>query len=121
MKKTWLMTIALLSIALPIGATETRCGWLINPTPANFYLEDRDGNWVISSQGGYQAQGLENLPPLDEQEHIKTNGNYGYRCACLEVVTDTDSERIKILAVQSGEQLPLNICRTDPDLRQFSN
>jgi hypothetical protein len=31
---------------------ETRCGWFSNPTPANIWLYDRDGDWTIGVQGG---------------------------------------------------------------------
>jgi hypothetical protein len=47
---------------------ETRCGWLHNPTPRNWYLIDKDGSWVISMQGGYEAQGMDNLPTYNEKE-----------------------------------------------------
>lgn len=30
---------------------ETRCGWFHNPTPNNATLTDRDGEWVVSTQG----------------------------------------------------------------------
>ena len=36
---------------------ETRCGWFSNPTPANASLYDRDDEWIISVQGGHQAEG----------------------------------------------------------------
>lgn len=36
---------------------ETRCGWFSNPTPANIWLYDRDGEWTIGVQGGYQVEG----------------------------------------------------------------
>ncbi|MBD2039476.1 DUF4087 domain-containing protein [Microcoleus sp. FACHB-672] len=116
MKRNWLITLALVSIALPVRAEETRCGWLHNPTPANWYLDDRDNNWVISMQGGYQAEGMDNIPSFNEQEYVKTNGYYGYGCACLDV--ETDSNTGKILTIQSGEMLPLNACSTDPNLPQ---
>jgi hypothetical protein len=46
--------IASISIfAVPVSGTETRCGWLYNPTPLNWYLIDKDGRWIISQQGGY--------------------------------------------------------------------
>ena len=32
---------------------ETRCGWLANPTPANYWFYDKDGEWTIGEQGGY--------------------------------------------------------------------
>lgn len=31
---------------------ENRCGWVDNPTPANWWLTDRDGEWVIGVPGG---------------------------------------------------------------------
>ncbi len=101
-------------IALPANATETRCGWLQNPTPANWFLKDKDGTWIISRQGGYQAGGMDNLPRIDEREYVKTNGYYGYACACLDVVAD--SSQMKITKIQSGEQLLLSTCREDPSL-----
>lgn len=117
MQRNWLIIIALcsgLSIVLPAKAAETRCGWLRNPTPANWWLQDRDANWTISLQGGYQARGIDNLPSIDEKEYVRTNGYYGYSCACLRVVTDVNRQRIT--SIQSGEQLPLKTCRQDPNL-----
>jgi Protein of unknown function (DUF4087) len=37
------------------GQFETRCGWLSNPTPANVWLYDRTGEWIIGLQGGHQG------------------------------------------------------------------
>lgn len=113
MQKIGLVTLLLMSTALPATASELRCGWLQNPTPANWWLTDRDATWVISSQGGYQAGGMENLPDLGE-EYVRTNVNYGYGCACLEVVTDL--ERQRVVSIENGEALKLSVCRTDPDL-----
>jgi Protein of unknown function (DUF4087) len=42
---------------ITVGQLETRCGWFSNPTPANASLFDRDGEWIIGVQGGYQAEG----------------------------------------------------------------
>lgn len=100
-------------IALPVKATETRCGWLQNPTPGNWYLRDPNGTWVISRQGGYQAEGMDNIPS-DEKQYVRTNGYHGYGCACLDVATDTN--RMRIIAIQGGEALPLSTCRKDPNL-----
>lgn len=100
-------------VALPGNATETRCGWLYNPTPANWYLIDKDGRWTISLQGGYQARGMDNLP-TNEKEYVKTNGYYGYGCACMDVVTD--SARSRISEIRGGESLPLSTCRQDPNV-----
>ncbi|MCT7949695.1 DUF4087 domain-containing protein [Ancylothrix sp. C2] len=86
----------------------------MNPTPANWYLKDSDGTWIISSQGGTQAKGMENLPNLNENQYVRTNGYYGYGCACLQVITDTNQMRIK--KIESGEALPLKTCKEDPNL-----
>ena len=118
MKRKLLIIPALISglsiFALPSFATENRCGWLQNPTPANWWLTDRDGTWTISVQGGYQARGMDNIPPIGEREYVRTNGNYGYTCACLRAVTDRTEMRI--ISIQGGKQLPLKTCRQDPNL-----
>jgi len=121
--KRSLLILAIISfisvIALPVKATETRCGWLQVPTPANWYLKDRDGTWVISMQGGYRAEGMETTPVGDDKEYVKTNVNYGYSCACLNVVVD--SSRMRIIRIQGGEALPLSTCREDPNLPKERN
>ena len=40
-----------------VQKSEMRCGWFSNPTPGNASLYDRDGEWIIGVQGGYQADG----------------------------------------------------------------
>ena len=117
MKLKWLIPAIISSffiVVIPAKATETRCGWLQNPTPANWFLKDKDDNWIISAQGGYQARGMDNFPPFKDDEYVKTNVNYGYGCACLTVVTNKNLRRI--ITIQSGEQLPLSTCREDPNL-----
>ncbi len=117
MKLKWLIPAIISSFAIattPAKAAETRCGWLQNPTPANWYLRDKDGSWTISTQGGAQARGMDNLPPFKDDEYVKTNGNYGYGCACLDVATSNNLRRI--ITIQGGEQLPLSTCREDPNL-----
>ncbi|MEO1404760.1 MAG: DUF4087 domain-containing protein, partial [Cyanobacteria bacterium J06635_1] len=52
--------ISMLASLVPSSsAVEKRCGWLENPTPSNWWLNDRDGSWGISFQGGYQADGMD--------------------------------------------------------------
>ncbi|MFB8792015.1 MAG: DUF4087 domain-containing protein [Potamolinea sp.] len=118
MKRTLLISSALISglflFALPANAAETRCGWLQNPTPANWWLKDRDGTWTISVQGGYQARGMDNIPNIDNKEYVRTNINYGYGCACLRV--STDRNRMRITSIESGKPLPLRTCREDTSL-----
>ncbi len=46
-------------------------------------------------QGGYEAQGMDNLPTYNEKEYVKTNGYSGYGCACMDVATDTAVPAVK--------------------------
>jgi hypothetical protein len=118
MKRSLLVIPVLLSslsiATLPSLSAETRCGWLQNPTPANYSLTDRDGNWTISAQGGYHARGWDNLPSYKEGQFVRTNGNYGYSCACLLVLANRN--QMRITNILGGESLPLKTCRQDPNL-----
>jgi len=113
-----LLTIPALISCLPFvvaaNAIETRCGWLQNPSPANLWLTDRHGSWTITAQGGYQAAGTDNIPSMSNREYVTTNRSYGYACACLRVVADRN--KMRIITIQSGRQLPLKTCRQDPNL-----
>jgi hypothetical protein len=110
MKVNFMIVLAIISsvsiFAVPASGTETRCGWLYNPTPRNWYLIDKDGRWIISRLGGYEAKGMDNLPTYNEKEYVKTNGYYGYGCACMDVVAD--SARLRISEVRGGGSLPLS-------------
>jgi hypothetical protein len=55
------LLLPLLFGAHTAAAAERRCGWLENPTPANLWLLDREAEWLLSAQGGYEAQGIDNL------------------------------------------------------------
>ena len=116
MKLHWFIPIisSLSFFVLPATATEMRCGWLRNPTPANWYLTDKDGTWTIGTQGGEQATGLETIPNADDKEVVLTNGNHGYNCACLNVIVNR--KLMRIVEIQGGEALPLSTCREDPNL-----
>jgi hypothetical protein len=96
---------------------EKRCGWFQNPTPANAWLRDRDGLWLISSQGGYQATG--NWPTIPSKQWIVTNaGSYGYGCACLDVRVDRKTNPRRIIEIKSTQAQSLQVCRIDPYLRE---
>jgi hypothetical protein len=97
-------------------AAENRCGWIQNPTPRNWWLQDRDATWTIMTQGPdeEEPEGMDLIPDISEREFVKTNGYYGYACACMSVETDAADERItKIL---SFKQLKLSQCRNDKSL-----
>ncbi len=91
-----------------------RCGWFENPTPGNAWLQDRDGLWIVGTQGGHQATG--DWPSFsDQSQWVVTNaGDYGYGCACLRFTTPPHSQFVtKIL---SAYPRPLAACRQDPHL-----
>lgn len=91
---------------------ETRCGWFENPTPGNAWLVDRDGEWDVGLQGGWQAEG--DWPKFGGKDWVKTNGTYGYGCACMSVIADKQNE--KIIKIMKVSALPLAKCRSDKSL-----
>ena len=91
-----------------------RCEWFENLTPANASLTDRDGEWNLGVQGGYQAEG--DWPEFEPSDWVRTNGNYGYGCACMNVVTNPAAHQVtKIL---SSSARTLQSCREDPALQE---
>ena len=104
-----------ITAASPLLAAETRCGWLQNPTPANWWLDDADGSWTIMSQGGGEGpQGMDLIPDISERDYVRTNGNYGYACACLSV--ETDDNEGSITRILSFRQLALWKFKNDGNL-----
>lgn len=115
--RTPLLLAALLSLGVTNAAeaAENRCGWLQNPTPANWWLEDGDGTWTLMTQGGDgEPDGFDRIPDISAGDYVRTNGNYGYACACLSVETDAGAGRI--LAIHSFRQLAISQCASDPAL-----
>jgi hypothetical protein len=109
--------LALLALAAPAqSAPQTRCGWLQNPTPANYWLIDRDGEWTIMVQGGYQAEGWDEMLDMSARGWVETNGHYGYGCACMSVAVDRASHRVT--RILSARPVPLRQCRRDRALPQ---
>ena len=118
--------LLLASVALVSGRTssshvpaveqsETRCGWFSNPTPANASLHDRDDEWIISVQGGYQAEG--DWPSFKAGQWVETNGHYGHGCACLRLRVDHETHRV--VEIESARARPLAACRRDRSLRKW--
>lgn len=105
------------------GRPERRCGWVVNPTPGNWWLVDRDTRWntgwLISAQGGYEARGTDNLPDMTSRGWVRTNGNYGYGCGCMTVVTDRRNGQIT--RIDSAAPAPLAQCRRDRRLPRPQN
>ena len=94
---------------------ETRCGWFVNPTPANASLYDRDGEWIIGVQGGYQAEG--DWPNFGPKQWVETNVHYGYGCACLRLRVNRETN--KVIEIKSSRVRPLAVCRRDRSLRRW--
>ena len=105
--------LLLLALAIPAGAeaAERRCGWLANPTPGNYWLTDRDAEWILAEQGGEPVPGMEVMPDFTTRDWVRTNGYYGYGCACI--VMETDPAAKVVRRIVSAEQLPLARCERD--------
>lgn len=96
---------------------ETRCGWFSNPTPANVSLYDRDGEWTIGVQGGYQVEGDWPWPSFKSGQWVETNNNYGYGCVCMRLRVDKETRRV--LEVRSARARPLSVCAHDRSLSKW--
>ena len=92
------------------AAPERRCGWLVNPTPAKWWLRDRDGEWVLSVQGREPVAGMDTVPDMTTRGWVATNGSYGYGCACLTLETAPGRQVLRVLA---ADPLPIARCRAD--------
>ena len=90
-----------------------RCGWLSNPTPANWWLTDADGQWILGTQGVDQAPGMDEMPDMSTAGWVETNGHYGYGCACMTITADGDG---KVTRVADARPKPLEQCRADRKL-----
>jgi hypothetical protein len=110
------LATALSAAALP-AAAETRCGWIVNPTPGNWWLTDADGDWILMTQGSEGVPGMDLIPDLTANgEWVEVNGSYGYGCGCMEMDTDGLETVFEILSIR---QLPLSRCKNDPALPGF--
>ena len=88
-----------------------RCGWLTNPTPGNWWLFDGHGEWILSTQGGEQVPGFDELPDMSTAGWVETNGHYGYGCACMTISHDPATQRVTRVAAAAPK--PLRQCRAD--------
>ena len=119
-----LLPMSTLIVVMPVNQLtaqnqfEKRCGWFQNPTPANAWLSDRDGLWLISTQGGYRATG--NWPDIPPKQWVTTYvaGSHGYGCACLDVRVDRTTNPHRIIEIKSSQAQSLQVCRTDKYLRE---
>ncbi len=99
------------------SAPETRCGWFDNSSPGNISLIDRDGEWTIGIQGGYQVKDDWPWPKFKKSEWVATNsGSHGHGCVCLKVVADKNTE--EIIRIYSSKTQALSVCRNDRALAE---
>ncbi|HEY9404300.1 MAG TPA: DUF4087 domain-containing protein [Pyrinomonadaceae bacterium] len=98
-----------------VSQLETRCGWFSNPTPGNASLHDRDDEWIIGVQGGYQAEG--DWPTFGPRQWVETNVHYGHGCACLRLRVNRETHRV--IEIKSARARPLAACRRDRLLRKW--
>ena len=90
-----------------------RCGWLSNPTPANWWLTDAQGQWILGTQGADQAPGMDEIPDMSTAGWVETNGHYGYGCACMTITADADG---RVTRIADASPRPLEQCRADRKL-----
>jgi hypothetical protein len=94
---------------------ERRCGWLVNPTPANWWLNDRDGEWTLSVQGRGSVPGFDDIPDMSTKGWVVTNGaSYGYGCACIDM--DVNRAAKTVVRIRKAAPQPLSACIKDPAL-----
>ena len=97
---------------------EMRCGWFDNPTPANISLYDRDAEWIIGVQGGYQGEGVWDLPTFKPRQWVSTNtGSHGYGCVCMQLRVNQQTH--EVLEIKSVRARSLSICRRDQALKKW--
>ena len=118
-KTTKIIRHSAVGVCILIGLQSTaiaeyRCGWLDNPQAGSFQLIDKEAVWSISNNSGYRipAASLKNLPERQEDQFIRTNGNFGYSCSCISVKTDAINRRITAISFK-GKQVLLKRCLED--------
>ena len=116
----WLILLSVL-ISLSTSAEEVRCGWLDNPTPANVWLVDKEGTWVLSTQGVQNPLSDDSIDLIfqafdNKSEYVRTNGNHGFSCACLTLETDKSDH--SVTHVSKSKQLDLKRCLEDTSITE---
>jgi hypothetical protein len=94
-------------------AAQTLCGWIVNPTPANWWIADAKKEWILSTQGGASVDGMDMIPDLTTRDWVVTNGSsYGYGCGCMKV----EIAKGEIIRIRSFTQKKLATCSRDKRL-----
>jgi len=109
--------VMILGFLPQLASAEIRCGWVDNPTPGNWWLTDRDGEWTLMLQGnGDRDNGFLDIPRTwnFQDQWRKTNGSYGYGCGCFEGEIDKASNWVTKLTMLKAKDL--EVCEGDPAL-----
>jgi hypothetical protein len=98
---------------------KTRCGWFDNPTPSNIWLHDREAEWTIGVQGGYQTPGDWSWPEFKPGQWVITNpgGEHGYGCVCMQLRVNKRTHQV--IEIKSVRGRSLAQCRRDPALKRW--
>lgn len=113
----YLISILMVFSLLPSAqAAKQYCGWLVNPTPANIWLQDAHGSFDLLIQGSADNNPdiVNQLPSIADDQYVQTNGHYGFGCACLKM----DVKDGKVTKVYSSKALTLKQCLEDPSINQ---
>lgn len=97
------------------AARARRCGWLVNPTPGNWWLVDSQDQWILATQGSEPAPGMEDMPDMSTAGWVETNGHYGHGCACMTISHDAAG---RVTRVADARPKPLKQCQADRALPQ---
>lgn len=113
----FLAFIALLASQTCAGAAlaETRCGYVVNPTPGNWWITDNKADWIMTTQGVDRDPGMDFIPDLTTHDFVKTNGAYGYACGC--VTGAFDAQNHTVVKITGFARKPLTACRKDKSLK----
>jgi len=113
----FLLLSNLFAVSAQPAKFETRCGWYDNPTPGNHWLSDKDDEWIIGVQGGYQLEDFV-APVFKKTQWVSFfGGSYGYGCACFRMRVDKETKHV--LEIKSAYARPLSVCRKDKALRKW--
>lgn len=63
-----LLPLTIVEASAPGGTRVNICGWIQNPTPANWWIQDSLGQWVLGTQGGEQVRGMDAIPDLSGKQ-----------------------------------------------------
>lgn len=121
MRKILVSALLLAACTLAAGplsaAPSMRCGWIVNPTPGNWWLTDRDGDWIIMTQGADDGpEGMDNIGDISAGDYKAINGDYGYACGCMKVDVDQTAADKRITRIYEFHQSRLSVCNADKKL-----